>query len=95
MHDESQQNSQQQTTRPTTNQTHRQDQEGMMTEQGEGQRMNGLGRSQLNATSMNNAINQITPAKRQKMEIESDKDAQSSQNEQTRVGHAQQASPRQ
>jgi hypothetical protein len=55
--DESQQNSQQQTTRPTTNQTHRQDQEGMMTEQGEGQRMNGLGRSQLNATSMNNAIN--------------------------------------
>jgi hypothetical protein len=93
--DASQQNSQQQPPRPTTNQTYTQDQDGIMIEQDEGQRMNGPGRSHLNTNNISNTINQITLAKRQKMEIESNNDAQSSQHEKTRVGHAQLASPRQ
>jgi hypothetical protein len=42
-----------------------------------------------------NVVKQITPAKRQKMETENDNTTANCQNEQPRVGLAQQASPRQ
>jgi hypothetical protein len=91
--DTSQQNSQQQPPRHSTHQTYTQEQDRMMTEQNEGQRMNGLGRSHLITNNISSTTNQITPAKRQKMEINFNNDAQSSQHENTRVGHAQLASP--
>jgi hypothetical protein len=50
---------------------------------------------QTNDTRTNNMVKQITPAKRQKMETENDNTTANCQNEQPRVGLAQQASPRQ
>jgi hypothetical protein len=75
------------------NQSHSPHQKVMIVTQGGTQRMEINGSHQETFTSTNSNSNQITPAKRQKMESEINGEDQHNQQNQPGVGTAQQASP--